>query len=170
MGAVVEIVPYDPSWPQIYRDVEKSLHALLKDAVKSIDHVGSTSVPGLASKPYIDVDVVLSDMANLHECRILMEGFGYEPRGSRYGDGVWAFMIRDPLPGRRVYLCPSDSGTHFKRMRFRDILRANAGVAGKYGELKQNLAHIYREDGDGYTRAKADFIENALKNNYLKEF
>ncbi|NTE85591.1 GrpB family protein [Agrobacterium rubi] len=167
MGTVVEIVPYDPLWPQIYCEIEKSLRALLKDAIGSIDHIGSTSVPGLAAKPYIDVDVVLSDMAYLHECRIHMEDAGYEPRGSRYGDGIWAFMMREPLPGRRVYLCPSDSGTHFKRMRFRDILRDNAYVAGKYGELKQKLAQIYREDGDGYTRAKADFIENVLKNNCL---
>lgn len=167
MGTVVEIVPYDPSWPQIYCDVEKSLRALLKDAVKSIDHVGSTSVPGLAAKPCIDVDVVLSDIAYLHECRILMEGSDYEPRGSRYGDGVWAFMMRDPLPGRRVYLCPTDSGTHFKRMRFRDILRNSHYIAETYGELKQKLAQIYREDGDGYTRAKADFIENVLKQHRL---
>lgn len=88
-----------------------------------------------------------------------MELAGFEPRGHRHGDGVYAFMVRDPLPGLRVYLCPPGSETHQNRMRFRDILRQNPSLANDYATLKMMLAETYEHDDDAYTRAQsASFV------------
>lgn len=163
LGTPVEIVPYDPTWPESYSNIEAELRSLLYGMVQSIDHVGSTAVPSLAAKPYIDIDVVLTDVAHIGRSRILLETSGYESRGSRYGDGIWAFMIREPFPGQRVYLCPPGNTTHGKRICFRDILRQNSCLAKAYANLKQELAAKHYRDGDRYTQAKTHFIENTLK-------
>lgn len=111
MGTVVEIVPYDTAWPCVYLDTRHRLEVFLSDIVQSIDHVGSTAVPDPAAKPYIDIDVVLKHPNIMDDGRARMEAAGFEPRGSRHGDGIFAFMVRDPLPGLRVYLCPPHSLT-----------------------------------------------------------
>ncbi|MQB20140.1 GrpB family protein [Agrobacterium tumefaciens] len=116
----------------------------------------------LVAKPYIDIDVVLKPPTHMEDGRVRMQAAGLEPRGSRHGDGVFAFMLRDPLPGLRVYLCPPNSLTHQNRLRFRDILRQNPSLANHYATLKMALAEKYKDDGDTYTRAKSDFIRETL--------
>lgn len=162
MGTPVEIVTHDPSWPSIYRTIEGQLKGLLGAKAAEIYHVGSTAVPGLDAKPFIDVDVVLSDITDIDPCRLLLAQAGYEARGSKHGDGVWAFMIRNPLPGQRIYLCPPNSETHRQRLVFRDILRFHDDIRQDYTALKKLLAERHPHDGDAYTVAKADFIRNIL--------
>ncbi|PVE50063.1 hypothetical protein DC430_23225 [Rhizobium rhizogenes] len=93
MGTLVKIVPYNADWPRLYRDTQNRLEALLGDLVEGIEHVGSTAVPGLAAKPYIDIDVVLKHSTHMEDGRARMQAAGLEPRGSRHGDGVFAFML-----------------------------------------------------------------------------
>ncbi|KQZ97482.1 hypothetical protein ASD74_09930 [Rhizobium sp. Root564] len=162
MGTLVEIVPYNADWPRLYREIQDRLEALLGEIAEGIEHVGSTAVPGLVAKPYIDIDVVLKHSTHMEEGRARMQAAGLEPRGSRHGDGVFAFMLRDPLPGLRVYLCPPNSLTQQNRLRFRDILRQNPSLANHYATLKMALAEKYKDDGDAYTRAKSDFIRETL--------
>lgn len=109
MGTLVKIVSYNADWPRLYLDTRNRLEALLGDIAEGIKHVGSTAVPGLAAKPYTDIDVVLKHSTHMEDGRARMQAAGLEPRGSRHGDGVFAFMLRDPLPGLRVYLCPPNS-------------------------------------------------------------
>ncbi|WP_105401979.1 MULTISPECIES: GrpB family protein [Neorhizobium] len=161
MPTPVEIVDYDPSWPACFAEAAHGLAALLGDMVVSIDHVGSTSVPGLAAKPLIDIDVTLRSTTDIPASSTLLHSLGYEPRGSRHGDGVWAFLLRGE-PGQRVYLCPPDNETHRKRMLFRDRLRADADLAAAYERLKRDLALEFPLDGDGYTSAKSEFIRAAM--------
>ncbi|WP_425341022.1 GrpB family protein [Agrobacterium larrymoorei] len=104
-------------------------------------------MPGLAAKPYIDIDVVQKASMGMEAGRVRREAAGFEPRGSRHGDGVFASMVRDPLPGLHVYLCPPDSLTHQNRMRFRDILRQNPSLANQYATLKMALPSNMRTMG-----------------------
>ncbi|CDZ57353.1 GrpB family protein [Neorhizobium galegae] len=161
MPTPVEIVDYDPSWPACFAEAALRLAALLGDLVVSIDHVGSTAVPGLAAKPLIDIDATLRSAADMPAASGHLHSWGYEPRGSRHGDGVWAFLLRGE-PGQRAYLCPPDNETHRKRMLFRDRLRANADLAVQYEGLKYKLALEFRLDGDSYTSAKSEFIRAAI--------
>ncbi len=167
MGTLVKIVPSDSGWPSVNSDAQHRLEILLKGMFDSIEHVGSTAVHNLSAKPYVDIDVVVKHLDFMQDSRARMEAAGFEPRGSRHGDGVFALMVgavtaADPLPGLRVYLCPPDSATHHDRVRFRNILRQNPALANDYATLKMTLAKQYEDNGDAYTAAKSDFIRKAL--------
>ncbi len=84
---------------------------------------------------------------------------GYQARGNRYDDDVWAFMLQGVEPKRRVYLCPPDNETHRRRLVFRDHLRSHADTALAYAVLKARLAEAYRYDGDRYTAEKTRFVD-----------
>ncbi|TWD55212.1 HAD superfamily hydrolase (TIGR01509 family) [Agrobacterium vitis] len=167
MAYRVEIVDYDPAWPQHFAEASRNLSAILKGAVSLIDHVGSTAVPELAAKPKIDIDVTLTEGASISDACEKLERAGYEPRGARYGDGVFAFLLHgNPEagnPGYRVYLCPPHCETHLKRMIFRDCLRRDPELAQIYAALKKQLAEHYRYDGDAYTKAKSAFIAKTIQ-------
>jgi len=157
----VVVVDYDPAWPALFAKVSGSLSAMLGDTVREIHHVGSTAVQGLAAKPVIDIDVVLSGAGEITAACAAMLAAGYLPRGNRYDDDMWAFVTKAP-PGCRVYLCPPENETHRKRLAFRDRLRRDGDLAAAYAALKRELATRYPLDGDAYTAAKAGFIEAAI--------
>lgn len=162
MATRVDIVDYDEDWPQRFAQAQQTLAGILSIPIACIHHVGSTAVPGLAAKPLIDIDITVEASETIAEACTQLERNGYQPRGARYGDGVFAFL-KPGAPGYRVYLCPPKSDTHQKRILFRDRLRADLALAREYALLKQQLAAQYRYDGDGYTRAKAEFITAAIK-------
>lgn len=84
---------------------------------------------------------------------------GYEQRGNRYDDDVWAFMLRDGKPPERIYLCPPNNRTHERRIIFRDHLRSHPDDRADYTRLKRELAEQYPNDGDRYTAGKRHFVD-----------
>ena len=119
----VEIVDYDPSWPGQFVAERDALLALLGDLVDGVHHIGSTSVPGLAAKPKIDMDAVvrLPDVMKAVE-RIRPAGFAFH--GDPYGEGRWTFTHGYGSYGIRLYVCGPDNRAHIDRMLFRDWLRS----------------------------------------------
>jgi GrpB-like predicted nucleotidyltransferase (UPF0157 family) len=157
----VEIVAYDPEWPDRFLDIANDLRALLQEQAIAIHHIGSTSIPGLSAKPLIDIDVILPTARDVIAACPIMVQADYEPRGNRYDPDIFAFMKRSEAPGQRVYLCPDGHDTHHRRMLFRDHLRAHPQTAVAYQALKLKLSRDFEYDGDGYTAAKAAFV-NAI--------
>jgi GrpB-like predicted nucleotidyltransferase (UPF0157 family) len=162
MATRVEIVDYDDTWPQRFTEAQQNLRAILTVPLTCIDHVGSTAVPYLAAKPLIDIDITVANAACIADACIELESAGYQSRGARHRDGVFAYLLAGD-PGYRVYLCPPQSETHLNRMRFRDSLRQDRDLANAYAALKQQLAALYRYDGDAYTQAKSTFIAKAIQ-------
>ncbi|ASS56337.1 GrpB family protein [Rhizobium leguminosarum] len=154
----VELVPHDLQWPQAFQRIRDRLLTLLPQAL-SIDHIGSTSIPGMTAKPLIDIDIVLPDLGHIEGATRVLLVEGYEPRGNRYDDEVWAFLSRGSVPAERVYLCPSGNGTHRNRLAFRDYLIAHPQAAADYAALKRRLAAEFRMDGDRYTAHKREFVD-----------
>ncbi|OWV90519.1 hypothetical protein ATY75_15040 [Rhizobium sp. N122] len=154
----VELVPYDPQWPQAFRRIRDRLLVLLPQAL-SIDHVGSTSISGMTAKPLIDIDVVLPGLGHIEDATRVLLTEDYEPRGNRYDDEVWAFLSRGSVPRQRVYLCPAGNGTHRNRLAFRDYLIAHPDAAAEYAALKRRLAAEFRMDGNRYTAEKRGFVD-----------
>jgi GrpB-like predicted nucleotidyltransferase (UPF0157 family) len=157
----VIVVGYDTAWPDWFVEVSQSLRALLGDAVYAVDHVGSTAVPGLAAKPVIDVDVTLCSRKRIEAACRCMADAGYDARGNRYEDDMWAFLSSGE-PACRVYLCPPENETHRRRVVFRDRLRQDGALRAAYGALKLRLSAQLPLDGDAYTAAKRSFIEAAI--------
>lgn len=154
----VELMPHNPQWPQAFQRIRDRLLTLLPQAL-SIDHIGSTSIPGMTAKPLIDIDIVLPDLGHIEGATRVLLVEGYEPRGNRYDDEVWAFLSRGSVPAERVYLCPSGNGTHRNRLAFRDYLIAHPQAAADYAALKRRLAAEFRMDGDRYTAHKREFVD-----------
>jgi GrpB-like predicted nucleotidyltransferase (UPF0157 family) len=155
----VELVPYDPDWPAAFQRIRGKLERLLAPYVVTIEHIGSTSIPGLAAKPLVDIDIILCSSGDIAPATQLLLNQDYEPRGNRYDDDVWAFMLRGGTPPERIYLCPPDNQTHQRRVIFRDHLRSHPGDMAAYAALKQGLAEQYRDDGDRYTAEKRQFVD-----------
>ena len=123
--SAIKVVDYDPSWPAAFAAERAGIFSLIGDFVEDIHHIGSTSVPGLAAKPKIDIDAVLRSGDFLPEAieRVKAAG-GYAFHGDPYGDGMWTFTQGRGSYGTRLYLCGPGNATHIKRVLFRDWLRA----------------------------------------------
>ena len=163
MGEPIVISEYDPHWPELFRELRDRLPAGLRMRARSIEHIGSTAVPGLAAKPIIDIDVVVADRADVAEAIAMLADGRLPAQGRRR-----RARARPPSTSRRT--CPSTTCTCAWRaaaplvahLRLRDHLRANPGTAREYAALKRELAAAYGDDRAGYTEAKTAFIETVL--------
>jgi GrpB-like predicted nucleotidyltransferase (UPF0157 family) len=158
----VIVVDYDPEWPRVFDALQSSLWRAVADVATAIEHIGSTSVPGLAAKPIIDMDVVVPDggigigIARLRE-------LGYEHQGNLGIPQREAFKRPPEAPRHHLYLCPSSSPALANHLAVRDYLRANPSAALAYGELKKRLAREHARDIDGYIEGKTSFLVGILR-------
>jgi GrpB-like predicted nucleotidyltransferase (UPF0157 family) len=155
----VEIVAYDDSWPERFQAWKERLEAVV-DLAASIHHVGSTSVPGLAAKPVIDVLVVVPDIDDEDSYLPGIESLGVplrsrEPPHHRY------FRPGQGQP-RVVQIHVSDAEWAREHLLFRDYLRTHSTKAEAYATLKRDLAATYRSDRLAYTDGKTGFILDTL--------
>jgi GrpB-like predicted nucleotidyltransferase (UPF0157 family) len=168
----VEIVDYDPAWPRVFEELRWALEAPLGGIALAIEHVGSTSIPGLAAKPIIDLDIVVApaDVARAIEA---LASLGYVHEGDNGVPGREAFARESgevprtsptrAWPVHHLYVCPSDSAELARHIAFREMLRNDVKLAQEYGALKRELAKRFRLDREGYMEGKTGFIEAALR-------
>jgi GrpB-like predicted nucleotidyltransferase (UPF0157 family) len=157
----VEVVDYD-EWNANFALIKNELNEILDRLAIAIEHVGSTSVPGLPAKPIIDVDIVIRSAAEFPEIRHRLERFGYIHRGPLGIAGREAFRCVIDLPKHHLYVCEQSSTPLLESLRFRDHLRIHSDAAATYASLKKELAGRFTTDRDAYTAAKADFIRTIL--------
>jgi GrpB-like predicted nucleotidyltransferase (UPF0157 family) len=162
VGEPIVISEYDPRWPALFCELRDALPAGLRMCARSIEHVGSTAVPGLAAKPIIDIDVVVADEADVAEAIAMLAAAGYPHKGDAGVPGREAFDQPPHLPEHHLYLCVEGAGPLVAHLRLRDHLRANPGTAREYAALKRELTAAYGDDREGYTEAKTVFIERVL--------
>lgn len=158
----VIVLDYDPGWPHVFEEIRSFVWTAVSDIATAIEHVGSTSVPGLAAKPVIDVDVVVAEGDVATGIRRLT-GLGYEHRGDLGIPGREAFGRPSGSPKHHLYLCPSGSPALANHLAIRNYLRTNPRVASAYGELKRRLAREFPRDIDGYVDAKTSFLVGILR-------
>ena len=155
----VRIVPYDPAWPERFKEEREALSAAIGDWVTGrIHHVGSTSVPGLGSKPVIDILVGVRDLEESRSCFDRLGDLEYMYAPYRSEEMHW---FCKPNPSRRthhLHLVPAGSSRFHDELAFRDYLRTHSEVAKEYGALKRRLAKKFRHDREAYTDAKTEFI------------
>ncbi len=160
----IKVVPYDPSWPALFMERHRALATQLLPLHADIHHFGSTSVPGLAAKPKIDIDAVFGSAGDLSEAvkRLAATGL-YVFHGDPYAQGTWTFT-RDETPyGTRLYLCAAGNVVHERRMLFRDYLRAHPEAVETYAALKRRLAAEAHGNWDCYTGGKTEFVLEILQ-------
>jgi GrpB-like predicted nucleotidyltransferase (UPF0157 family) len=159
----IVVVEYDPGWPEAFERLRSRVWAVVNDIALSVEHVGSTSVPGLAAKPIIDISVVVREEPDVPAAISRLAPLGYVHRGNLGIDGREAFDSPEGLPMHNLYLCPSDSPALANHLAVRDYLRAHPEVATEYGELKKRLAKEFPEDIDSYVDGKTDMLLSILR-------
>lgn len=183
MSHRIEIVEYDPRWPDEFAALASELRAALGTLALAIDHIGSTSVPGLAAKNVIDVQVTVAALAP--EVTRAMVAAGFTHRADITADHVpcsaegaarspakradWAKQYFQSKPSaRRAHIHVRVLGAPNQRypLLFRDYLRAHPESAAALAEIKRQLAARFIDDADAYYAIKdpvCDVIWNAAR-------
>ena len=161
--ASVEISEYNPDWPLAFEREKKFLEDIVGEWLYgSIEHVGSTSVPGLAAKPVIDI------MFGVKSLQISWPAIDVLVKNSYlhfpYKEDVMHWLCRpsDEYRTHHLHLIPFQSPLWNERIRFREILRGNLNIAKQYSDLKRALAVKYKYDRELYTAEKWPFINAVL--------
>ena len=161
-GSVL-IQDYDFAWPSTFLKLAERVTAALGDLVLTVEHIGSTAVPGLAAKPIIDLDVVLASPANLPEALRLLADIGYVHEGDLGIAGREAFRPPPGEPRHHLYVLAEGAKELRRHLAFRDALRADNDLRDRYAVLKRSLAYFYKSDRTSYTEAKSAFIASIVE-------
>lgn len=159
-GRVV-LVEYDPAWPGVYEWEAGWVRAALGDAVLGLEHVGSTSVPGLAAKPVVDVVLSVADSADEASYVPALEGAGYvltirEPWWREHR------MFKGPDGNVNLHVFTAGDAEVARMVAFRDRLRADAADRALYERVKRELAARDWEYVQDYADAKADVVADIM--------
>jgi GrpB-like predicted nucleotidyltransferase (UPF0157 family) len=159
-GPIV-LLTYDPRWPQIFSTEAKRLVGVLGEQALSIEHVGSTSVPGLAAKPIIDIVLVVSDSANEPAYVPDLEAAGYVLR-IREPHWFEHRVFKGPTADINLHVFTAGCPEIARMLAFRDRLRESETDRERYATVKETLARQEWKYVQDYADAKTAAIEDIL--------
>jgi len=161
--AKITLSEYQQDWPEKFESEKQFLLSIIGNYNKgSVEHVGSTAIKGLIAKPVIDI---MFGVGSLVESKpaidiLVKNGYVYSPYK---GDVMhWFCKPSNEFRTHHLHLVPFESHLWNERIKFRNILRNNLGVAKSYAKLKSELAIKYKEDREAYTVQKWPFIKQVL--------
>ena len=157
----IKIAEYDPTWPALFAKQAKIIGDALGSVALRIEHIGSTSVPGLAAKPIIDILVVVQDSTDESAYLGQLEGAGYVLR-VREPDWHEHRMFRTPDQGVHVHIYSDGCPEIARTLTFRDRLRRNVNDRTRYEQTKRQLATLDWPDMNAYAQAKTEVIEDVI--------
>lgn len=159
---MIEIVAYRPTWPSEYRDLAARIRAAVGDAVVGLHHIGSTSVPALAAKDVIDIQLTIADLERVPHAQLEAAGFVRgKPSSDHCPPGIelpaeqlskWFYSLQT----RRANLHVRQAGRFNQRypLLCRDYLRAHPSAAAAYAQIKRQLARHFPHDAEAYYDVK----------------
>lgn len=159
----IEVHDYDPQWTAFFEQMYARLWPVVADIAVSIEHVGSTSVPGLAAKPIIDIDIVVPSTKEVPAAIERLAKLGYAHIGDLGVTGREAFRNPPDPIAHHLYVCPKNTLGLRNHMAVRGFLRLQPGKAHEYGELKKSLAREFPDDLDSYIEGKSEFLSAILR-------
>jgi GrpB-like predicted nucleotidyltransferase (UPF0157 family) len=155
------VVDYSADWPILYEQEKIQILDALGNTIADIQHIGSTSVPGLAAKPVIDILLGVEHVPPQAAGISALETLGYHYCGKLGIPGRHYFRRGMPRT-HQIHLVKLDSQFWETHILFRDFLRTHPDAAQQYEALKRNLAVQFRADRKRYTNSKAPLIEQML--------
>jgi GrpB-like predicted nucleotidyltransferase (UPF0157 family) len=138
---VISVVECDPTWPQLFEQLRREYAEAMAAAgvpVVSIEHIGSTSVPGLATKPIIDCDIVVAEDDVTAASQALMD-LQFRPLGELGIPLRWAFKEPERVAGTNNYVVVEGSLSLRNHLAVRDILRTNSYLREQYATVKRRV-------------------------------
>ena len=157
----VEIHDYDPEWPRLYEREEERIRAVLGNRVIRVEHVGSTSVPGLPAKPLIDVALEVPDSADEATYVPPLEATGYSLR-IREPDWFEHRLLKGPDTDVNVHVFSAACEEVNRMLLFRDWLRGNAADRELYAVKKRELAEREWKYMQQYADAKTSVVNEIM--------
>ena len=165
----IRIVDYDAQWPVKFEEEKTQIVEALGDLVADVQHVGSTSVPGLAAKPIIDIMVAIKGESGMVRSITPLVKIGYVCLGEFGIPGRNYYRRNAEVAGlglshggiartHHLHTFPAGHAEWDRHIQFRDYLRVHPTVAREYQTLKRDLAARFSTDLEGYTDAKTEFI------------
>ena len=168
MNEPLEIVPYDPQWRGAYSAERNRIAEALGALAVRIEHNGSTSVPGLAAKPIIDIQVSVRQLHPTDTYGALLQRLGYIHHP--HPDDSFCPFFHKPATWphtHHVHVVESGGAEERRTLAFRDYLREHPDVAREYEDLKRELAARYGAAGaasrEAYAEAKTPFVTNVTE-------
>ena len=167
------VVDYDEKWPQDFLKIKEELLKVLMISCQ-IQHVGSTSIPGMKAKPIIDIDVGLDNWADFEAVKKALAEIGYEHEGDKGITGREAFCrnghvhneILDSID-HHLYVCSVDNEEYKRHILLRDYLKSHNEARDRYNQIKEEiLAKVGQENRAGYVQMKeeeyGEFFEDII--------
>ena len=160
--ATVRLVPYDTIWPLEFAAEAERINRACDGLPIRLEHIGSTSIPGLSAKPVIDI--LAGRPGNLPGARYVtaFKQLGYEHKGA-YGIPGRNYFRKGVPRTHHVHLFSWSSELWRDHLLFRDYLRAHPEIAREYETIKRELATMYLQDKEQYTDAKGPFVRSIVR-------
>jgi GrpB-like predicted nucleotidyltransferase (UPF0157 family) len=163
MSRIVKMHPHNQDWAAEYQTIAAQLKPIFGKQLLLIEHIGSTSIPGIKAKPIIDVLIAVTDIGRVTEIVPAMETLGYDFRGERGIPGRQYFRMEpDSSSGIHIHVYQQGHEAITEKLDFRDYMRTHPDRAQAYSQLKEKLAEKFRQDRVTYTESKADFIVETI--------
>lgn len=167
------IADYDPRWPHLFEEERALIQDAIGEWIVAIEHFGSTSIPGIAAKPVIDIAVGVRDIREGYKTIFPLSKLGYRCMGEGgiperlYFKKPWnSESLRSPgsIPRtHQIHMYETTNPEWERHLFFRDYLRGHPDVRDEYEALKRRLAVEHAEDIEAYADAKSVFVEPLLR-------
>ncbi len=157
---IIEVVDYDPYWPEQFQVEAKNIKQQIKPLSIKLYHIGSTSVPGLAAKPTIDILAEVSDMNSFVQVAHKLAAADYVAKGENGISGRRYFEKGGVRHICHLHVFERGNSHIYRHLCFRDYLIAHPDIASEYGLLKKRNAKSCNNNIDAYCQDKNDFVKN----------
>ncbi len=158
--STLRLVPWSDQWPMLFAQEQMRIEAALAPLCPKIAHIGSTAVPGLLSKPILDI-AMLSPEKDHASIATALVGNGYIDRGHRSGR-LFIRLQGGDVRTHNLHLYGADDAEWDAQMTFRDALRSDGVLRASYARLKQDIVASLHGSRVGYAEAKTDFVRQTL--------
>jgi GrpB-like predicted nucleotidyltransferase (UPF0157 family) len=169
----IHIADYDPRWPQMFEEEKKLIVEAVREWLVAIEHVGSTSIPGIAAKPVVDICAGVRDIGEAYKTIFPLAQLDYRCMGEAgiperlyFKKPADSKSLRLPGTVRRthqIHMYETSNPEWERHLAFRDYLRENPDARDEYEALKRRLAADFNGDIEGYADAKGEFVERILR-------
>ena len=167
----VQLSDYNPQWAKLYNKERHLIDSHIGNFVLDIQHIGSTSIPGLKAKPIIDIAIKVKSSDEIYICAKTLTKVGFINRGDTEGQGGY-LLVKEKAPRIRthhIHIVSSKDPQWRDYLIFRELLREKKDFCEKYLQLKQDLQERFPFNRKQYTIGKSKFIQKLIENHFVRK-
>ena len=153
MNEEIVLTDYNPEWPNQFAAEETLLRKALGNKIVNVQHIGSTSVPGLVAKPIIDIMITVRKLGPASQYADALAELGYT-HDHHDDDNVRLFFRKGEPRAFHLHIVEEGSVEDIRHIQFRDYLRANSRGRDEYANIKKAMAEKFKADHEAYTLSK----------------